>query len=46
MFLGPSGSGKTTLAKIISEKFVIPLISGSYSDMIPSTKSKSHWDMI
>lgn len=46
MFLGPSGSGKTTLAKIISEEFGIPFISGSYSDMIPSTKSESHRDMI
>lgn len=43
---GPSGTGKTTLAKIISATYNIPFISGSYSDLVPSTKDTPHKDMI
>lgn len=46
MFCGPSGTGKTTMAKEISELFNIPFISGSYSDLVPSTKSEPHEKMI
>lgn len=46
MFYGPSGTGKTTLAKYISDHYNIPFISGSISDLIPSTKSLSHSEMI
>ncbi len=46
MFLGPSGSGKTTLAKYISDEFNIPFISGSYSDIVPSTRQERHQDML
>lgn len=43
---GPSGIGKTTIAKAISEKYHIPFISGSYSDLVPETKVLSHKEMI
>lgn len=43
---GPSGVGKTTLAKDISDIYGIPYVSGSYSDLIPSTKDILHSDMI
>lgn len=46
MFLGPSGSGKTTLARFIEEEFGIPFISGSYSDLVPSTRDVKHVDML
>lgn len=46
MLTGCSGIGKTTLAKHISEKYGIPFISGSYSDLVPSTKDQPHKDMI
>lgn len=46
MFCGPSGTGKTTMAKEISKLFNIPFISGSYSDLVPSTKSEPHEKMI
>ena len=45
-FTGCSGIGKTTLAKEISEKYGLPFISGSYSDLVPETKDLSHTDMI
>ena len=46
MLVGPSGVGKTTLAQKISEDLDIPFISGSYSDLITSTKSVKHEDML
>lgn len=46
MIIGPSGIGKTTLAKKISEITGIPFISGSYSELVPSTKEVLHEDMI
>lgn len=46
MMVGPSGVGKTTLAKFISEKYNLPFISGSYSDLIPETREVSHKDMV
>lgn len=46
MFAGVSGVGKTTIARWVSEKFDIPFISGSYSDLIPETKDMPHQDMI
>lgn len=46
MFAGPSGIGKTTLAKFISEQYGIPFISGSYSDLVPSTRDISHEEMM
>ena len=45
-FLGASGTGKTTLAKFISGKYGIPFISGSFSDLVPETRSISHEDML
>ena len=42
MFVGPAGIGKTTLAKYISEKYGIPFISGSMTDLLPATKDLSH----
>lgn len=46
MFFGPSGSGKTTLAREVSKITNIPFISGSYSDLLPSTKDESHVNMM
>lgn len=43
---GPSGIGKTTVAKALSEMYGITFISGSYSDLVPSTKDVPHSDMI
>lgn len=43
---GVSGIGKTTIAKAISEKYNIPFLSGSYSDLVPKTKDMPHRDMI
>lgn len=45
-FAGCSGIGKTTLAQALSEQTGVPFISGSYSDLIPSTKNLSHSTMI
>lgn len=45
-FMGPSGIGKTTLAKYISEKYGLPFITGSYSDLIPSTRAMPHQKML
>lgn len=45
-FAGPSGIGKTTMAKWLSEELNIPFVSGSYSDLIPSTANIRHKDMI
>lgn len=45
-FAAPSGLGKTTMAKCISEQYSIPFISGSYRDLVPSTKDIPHSDMI
>jgi hypothetical protein len=45
-FVGASGTGKTTLATWISEKYNIPFISGSYSDLVPETKDIKHADMM
>ena len=44
--VGPSGMGKTTLAKWISDKYNIPFVSGSYSDLVPSTAKTSQGDMV
>lgn len=46
MITGCSGVGKTTLAKWISETCEIPFISGSYSDLVPSTREETHQSMI
>ena len=46
MFLGPSGIGKTTLAKFVEKEYGIPFISGSYSDLLPSTRREKHVDML
>lgn len=35
---GSSGTGKTTVANQLSKIYDIPFISGSYSDLVPSTK--------
>lgn len=43
---GPSGIGKTTIAKAISEKYNLPFVSGSYSDLLPETRDIPHHDMI
>lgn len=43
---GCSGIGKTTLAKAIEEKYGIPFISGSYSDLVPQTRCIPHSEMI
>lgn len=45
-FTGCSGIGKTTLAKVVSEKYGLPFVSGSYSDLVPETKNLPHTDMI
>lgn len=45
-FAGCSGIGKTTLAKALSEQWNVPFVSGSYSDLVPSTKNLSHNSMI
>lgn len=46
MFAGPSGCGKTTVSKLMSKVMDIPFISGSVSDLIPSTKDIPHKDML
>lgn len=46
MFAGISGVGKTTLAKDLAESLEIPFVSGSYSDLVPSTKDIPHKDML
>lgn len=46
MLTGCSGVGKTTLARWISEYLCLPFISGSYSDLVPETKSQPHSNMI
>lgn len=46
MLTGCSGVGKTTLAKWINLNFGIQFISGSYSDLVPETKSQKHSEMI
>ena len=46
MFVGPSGIGKTTLAKAVAEKYDIPFISGSMSDLLPATKDISHNEIL
>ncbi len=50
-FAGPSGIGKTTLAKYVSsigkgDQPEWPFISGSVSDLLPSTKEELHKDML
>lgn len=45
-FAGPSGVGKTTLAKWFEEQFKVEFISGSVSDILPSTKEELHKDML
>lgn len=45
-FLGPSGIGKTTMAKWVSETYDIPFVTGSYSDLVPSTRKLSHKEMM
>ena len=46
MFVGPSGIGKTTLAKYISEKYGLPFISGSMTDLLPATRDLSHIEIL
>lgn len=46
MLVGASGTGKTTLAKHVSEKYDIPFISGSSSDLVPELKELSHISML
>lgn len=46
MITGGSGLGKTTLAKFIAEALEIEFVSSSYSDLIPSTRTIPHSDMI
>lgn len=46
MFYGPSGVGKTTMANYICDKYGIPFITGSISDLIPKTKGMTHVDMM
>ena len=43
---GCSGIGKTTVAKALSEALNIPFVSGSYSDLVPVTRSMPHSEMI
>lgn len=45
-FAGPSGVGKTTLAKYLEGVGDYPFISGSVSDLLPSTKNEPHKDML
>ena len=45
-FAGPSGVGKTTLAKWFEENYQVEFVSGSISDLIPSTKEELHKDML
>ena len=45
-FAGPSGVGKTTLAKWFEEQFKVEFVSGSVSDLLPSTKEELHKDML
>ena len=45
-FAGPSGVGKTTLSKWFEEQFKVEFISGSVSDLLPSTKEELHKDML
>lgn len=46
MFVGSSGIGKTTLAKYISEKYGLPFISGSMTDLLPATRDLSHIEIL
>jgi hypothetical protein len=46
MFAGASGTGKTTLAIFVSRILDIPFISGSYSDLVPSTREEKHSEML
>lgn len=47
MFAGPSGIGKSTLANILASEYTqVPFISGSVSDLIPSTKEVPHQEML
>lgn len=43
---GGSGIGKTTLAKWLATNYGIPFVSGSYSDLVPSTRKEKHTLMI
>lgn len=43
---GPSGVGKTTIAKWLEETYKLPFVSGSVSDLLPSTKDEPHKDML
>lgn len=45
-FAGPSGVGKTTLAKWLEDSYNLPFVSGSMSDLIPSTKEEKHENML
>lgn len=46
MFTGVSGVGKTAIAQEVANALGIPFISGSYSDLVPETKTMPHSDMI
>jgi ABC-type oligopeptide transport system ATPase subunit len=43
---GPSGMGKTTLAQLLAKERDIPFVSGSYSELVPSTRKKTHKEMV
>ena len=45
-FTGVSGVGKTQISKWLAEQLNIPFLSGSYSYLVPQTKSMPHRDMI
>ena len=46
MLAGPSGVGKTTLAETIAKQLNIPFVSGSFSDVVPSTRDIQQRNMI
>lgn len=45
-FAGASGTGKSTLAQYISNEYGLPFLSGSYTDLVPGEKGKTHQDIL